>query len=300
MSTEQPSNPPQPSSPDPSWSAADERVRSGPPAPVGRRVRWWIPVVAIVGLLLIAVAVVLATRMGQGGAGEPQRATVGAADLEGLKSLVIRSETGRVHVVFDDIDAAQLEFTPGDGLGDPRLEHRVRNGTLDVRIEHRPVWPWQWPFGQFTPAALTVRLPDELRGRLLLDLTGSAGRAEVDGEFRDVELELTAGGLELRGSADRLTVTSTAGSLNIVDYRADEVEIESTAGSVDLELSVLPSRISLTSTAGSQRVLLPDGEYRIDAEATAGKVNLDAPSDPDADRIYRFRSTAGSITIERR
>ena len=71
-------------------------------------------------------------------------------------------------------------------------------------------------------------------------------------------------------------------------------------GAVDLDVVGEFTRISAVTSAGQVRLRVPDEAYRVDADTSAGDITTNVATDPDADREIYARSSAGSITIDRR
>jgi hypothetical protein len=45
------------------------------------------------------------------------------------------------------------------------------------------------------------------------------------------------------------------------------------------------------------RVTLPDVAYDLDADSSAGDVNVEVPTDPDSEYHVRAQSSAGAVTV---
>lgn len=114
-----------------------------------------------------------------------------------------------------------------------------------------------------------------------------------------LDLETTAGNIELRGASGPVVVRTTAGNIDVTDHFGDQAELRTTAGSVTFESSVPPTRLSIQTTAGSITVRVPDVGYQIDTETTVGSINVDLGQEPDAERTIDATTTTGSIDLGR-
>lgn len=112
-----------------------------------------------------------------------------------------------------------------------------------------------------------------------------------------LDLNTTAGNVELAGAAGPVTIRTTAGSIDVTDHTGDEVELRTTAGSVSFEGSTPPTRLSINTTAGSITARVPDLGYRIDTQTTVGSITVDLAQEPDAERVIEASTTTGSIHL---
>lgn len=222
---------------------------------------------------------------------------------ESFEKMDIRASAADVEVSYSDVDQAEIEFDQGGT--NLRLEREVSNGTLTVTVEH-PGWGWfGWGFGDWgwdDHATLKLTLPDALEGDGMdVTIDSTAGDLGVFGEFGDVAVESTAGNVRMEGSVDDLEISTTAGDVRLDDLAvAGSFRSESTAGDGTFELNSLPESMDVHATAGDVRVVLPRGSYRIETDTTAGKVTQGVSSDQNADRVYRFETTAGDIELDER
>jgi hypothetical protein len=118
----------------------------------------------------------------------------------------------------------------------------------------------------------------------------------------DVQARSAAGGVQADGLSGRLDLRSSAGSVQGENLGSDDVEAQSSAGSVTLGWNddADPQRVDASSSAGSVTVLLPDrpGEaFAVDADSSAGTTRVEVRTDPAATRTVRAESSAGSVTV---
>lgn len=247
-------------------------------------------------LLLVSVAVNIITALTRTDASGTYTVT------EPFETVRVDVDASNVNVSFGNVDEPSITFDQGDSNRAVTFEQEVRGVELRIVAQTRGgFFPFGiWPWGMDT-SRLDVVLPAELNdGSLGIAVSSAAGNVSLDGAYDDVTLELTAGNLDLSGSATALSIDATAGDVRVDDYTASDVRIDTTAGNVMLDFAELPDEITASSVAGDQEIVLPDGEYRIETDTTAGEVSIDAPSDPDAARTYSFSTVAGDIRIFRR
>jgi hypothetical protein len=217
---------------------------------------------------------------------------------EPFQSIRLDVDASDTDVSFADVSEPVITFDQGGSTRSVDFEQQVRGDELRITANTRGFFPFGfWPFGNDT-STLDVVLPTSMNdGSLALEFSSAAGNMNLDGDFSEVIISVTAGDLDLSGSADVLTLDSTAGDVRVDEYAVNQARLNSTAGDVTVELVELPDTLEIDSVAGDQDITLPDGEYRINTDTTAGNVTLDAPSDPDAPRVYTFSSVAGDIRV---
>lgn len=222
---------------------------------------------------------------------------------ESFDTVELRTSAADVTVEYTDVDEPEIRFDQGGT--NLRLDYRVSGGVLTVRVDH-PGWGWWgWGFdgwGWNHDATVNLSLPDAMEGDGVgLAVETTAGDLRVRGEYGDVTVESTAGNLRMSGAADDLQITTTAGDVRLEDVAVTgSFRSESTAGDGAFEFRSLPDSMEVTSTAGDVRVVLPSGSYRIETDTTAGEVRQNVSSDQDAERVYRFETTAGDIELNER
>lgn len=259
-------------------------------------------------ILLIAgsiiILAVLATAAARVASALGREDTSGDFAVSGdFDTIDLRATAADIVVGYGAVSQAELHFDQGDS--NLTLGHSVSNGVLRISVENGG-WGWwgfgDWGFWNHEGARLGVVLPEGLEGDdvvLLLDTT--AGNMQIDGTFGDVRVESTAGDVSLAGEAQNLEVRTTAGDVRLDGYRLNgSLSGDSTAGDTFYGFSSLPEAIDISSTAGNVTVELPDGDYRIETDTTAGEIRQDVSSDAGSDRLYRFETTAGDINIRER
>lgn len=227
---------------------------------------------------------------------------------ESFDAIDLRASSADVTIEYGDVDEPQLVFDQGGT--NLRLDRDVSGGILTVTIGHSG-WGWWgghgwggdgWGWWGDDGAKLELTLPDSMEGDSLgLRVDSTAGDLKVSGEFGDVMVETTAGNLRMTGATDDLEIATTAGDVRLNGVAVNGTfRSQSTAGDGMFEFRTLPDSMEVTSTAGDVRVELPSGSYRIETNTTAGEVRQNVSSDQDAERVYRFETTAGDIELNER
>ena len=169
----------------------------------------------------------------------------------------------------------------------------------DVRVVARTA------SGLFSDADADVRVVGD-RLELLGDCDGPGlGTCRVAFEVEvprslslPVEVDTTAGEIELRGLAQAVDVQTTAGRVQLLAFDGPSATIATTAGSVQVVASAATDRLDLRTTAGSIEVAIDDTPpLRVDVDTTVGSQSVSVDQSADADRVVTARTTAGEIRV---
>lgn len=182
------------------------------------------------------------------------------------------TEAGNVEIVAEDRGDVMVVTTRTSSLGsEPRSEVKLENGVLSMEGRCR-----SFLFGVCS-VSYRVSVP-------------------TDQEY-SLELQTTAGNIDLSDVSGKLVGSSTAGNINVTRYGGEEANLETTAGNVSFEASEAPTTLSIQTTLGSVTVRVPDVGYLIDTQTTVGNVNVDLNEDPNAEGIIVASTTTGSIEL---
>lgn len=279
--------------PPPPSSAVPDRPADAPPPPSsGSRV------VAI--LVIVFGGLVLLGAMFSAAVGTIASASVSSStrtiDAAGVGRLDVDAAAGTLRVEFTDVTEAELEVTSSWGADAWRFDRQ--GDTLEVASPDRFGWfGWRGWFGdQRTDAVL--RLPVALQG-LDADVSLSAGEFVTDGEFGALGLSLAAGSFDVTGSAEALTADMSAGrgTLELEDVGTAALTVS--AGSMDARLTgARPDSIDMDVSAGSLRLTVPDGEYDVTSEVSAGGFDNELGSTPGASSTITVQVSAGEAVLK--
>jgi len=154
---------------------------------------------------------------------------------------------------------------------------------------------WLW---QDRDRSATLTLPASLAG-VDLDIDLSAGRVLADGEFGEAAFEMSAGSVELEGSATSLDADVSAGHAIVELEGVREAGITLSAGHLQGTLSgEAPSSVTVDVSAGSVDLTLPDQPYAIREDSGAGELdtnNLEVTS--GARNQVDVRVSAGKVDL---
>lgn len=124
-----------------------------------------------------------------------------------------------------------------------------------------------------------------------------AGSIAVTGFERGVDLTTAAGSVTVSAISGSTRLRSDAGWIRGT-IRDGDVDAETSAGGIDLEVRGDFSRIWAVSDAGSVNLTVPDDVYRVEADTSAGRTEINVATAPNATRVIVARSSAGNVTID--
>ncbi|MFG6475450.1 hypothetical protein ACFXP7_03600 [Microbacterium sp. P06] len=210
--------------------------------------------------------------------------------VRGVTALDLDVDAAELTVVFDDVDGASLEVEDSGG-GEWTFE---RDGAaLRVASPRAPFTSWFR--GGNGDATLT--LPNELAG-LDADVAMAGGSFEADGDFGDLEIELSGGEVTIGGSADTVAADVAAGRGEVKLENVSSARLSLGAGELIAELSgSAPEEVTASVSAGSLELTLPDETYDVTSELAAGDVDNRLRTDPGATRTVFVEVSAGSAVL---
>lgn len=116
-----------------------------------------------------------------------------------------------------------------------------------------------------------LAIPQHLcEGALDAELTASAGSLQAEGTYDELTLDTSAGDIKFTGTARTLQGDTSAGSTVLDVAGADQVTLDTSAGSQQVKLSQVPTKLTTTVSAGDVEVALPPANYVVEAEVSAG------------------------------
>lgn len=221
--------------------------------------------------------------------------SVQTVSTDGITGVDVSADASSMRVEYGDVEEAQLAITNGRGSA----WTFERDGDELVVRSPQGVWGWwfgSW-FGDEEVAVLT--LPESLQGKGVdADLTLNAGSLDVVGEFGSLAIDVNAGALDVQGSSPSVEVNMNAGRADILLDDVDEADLGVSAGDLNVELTgAAPSRTSVEVNAGSLDLTVPDVEYSITKEVSAGSLDAKVEQSSSARRTIEVSLSAGSVTI---
>ena len=221
--------------------------------------------------------------------------SVQTVSVDGIEGIDLDADASSMRVEFGDVDEAELAITNGRGTAwtferdDDELIVRSPQGVFGW-------WFGNW-FGDEEIAVLT--LPEKMKGDGLdADLTLDAGSLDVVGDFGTLDVTVSAGALDIEGAARELDVQMSAGRADVLLDGVVEADLGVSAGDLTIELTGTPPTLTtINVSAGSLDLTVPDVEYAITQDISAGTLNADVDEASSSRRSIDVSLSAGTATI---
>ncbi|WP_345800636.1 hypothetical protein AAIB33_14325 [Microbacterium sp. AZCO] len=222
--------------------------------------------------------------------------TTRTVDVSGVDDLKVDVSAGSLQVVYADVSDAELEVTGTTGADRWTLD--ASGETLTVATPtgwFGDGWFTGWIFGGRSQGVL--RLPQAMEGTDA-DLSLAAGELSADGRFGDLTLDLGAGRATIAGQADSIDAQISAGTGELDLDGVDEATLSVSAGALTADLTGRrPSTVALEVSSGSARLTVPEGEYDVTSDVSAGSFDNGVGSVPGADSTIRVEVSAGEAVL---
>jgi hypothetical protein len=116
-----------------------------------------------------------------------------------------------------------------------------------------------------------------------------------------VDIRTSGGRVTLRGYRGSARVATGGGRIDIAGYCGNSLDARAGGGDIALEAACAPPQLSLRSTSGSIRAVLPPGRYDIDAESSSGREQVRGLiARADAPYSVQALSGSGDVAVEAR
>lgn len=252
-----------------------------------RRRRPLVRILAIIGVVLLAIAAVSAVSWALRTTDRGSDSIPGAYDR-----VEIDVSVGEVVIEAGAGDQTTLEYQTESGLWrDAEVRHDIDGDRLVIDADCGGGF-LRIPFG-YCRVDVTLTVPADVD----VVASSSAGRVSATGLQGSAELESSAGRVDVHDHSGPLRAHSSAGVVTVDGLASDDAEITSSAGVVEVTAVEPPRNLLAESSAGAVRVTLPDEAYDLDADTSAGDVRVEVSTDPDSEYHVRVHSSAGDVTV---
>lgn len=257
----------------------------------------WISVLLIV-LGSIGLVFAVGGGVARGVASHGSTSESWSASADGVSELRLSTSAALFQVRFDDVAEAQLQATTDGG---PVQQWRLEREGDALVVDTRSRWgffSWTW-FGDRGEERVVLTLPTALeRAALDLDADISAGALDADADWGTAAVDVSAGGIRLAGSAEALDVQVSAGEARVDIDSPGTVSLDVSAGRIFGEITgEQPGSITAQVSAGDITLTIPEAEYAVTQDVSAGEATIDVVSDPAAASTIDVDVSAGSVTL---
>lgn len=113
----------------------------------------------------------------------------------------------------------------------------------------------------------------------------------------DLELELTTGDVDLRGTGGNTIIEIITGKVEGFDLGSEIVDARTATGSIDLRFADGAVDVAAKTITGHIDLTVPNREYDVQAEVTTGDVEIRVDTSGSADASIWGRVTTGDFTV---
>ncbi|MFI1438131.1 DUF4097 family beta strand repeat-containing protein [Streptomyces fructofermentans] len=261
-------------------SVRDERRAAGAVARRRRRS------LVAVGACVLAVGL-LATGCG-GDAGDDSDPEHRSFALDG-RTLTVDSADSALELVPADVDEVRVTrwFDARVVLGgDPEVTWAMKDDTLTLRVHCSGV-----------VADCSARHRVEVPRGVAVTVKGKDGSVRANGFDKALRIEASDGSVRVDDVSGPLTLRTSDGSVTATGVDSRRVDVDTRDGSVRLDLTTVPDRVSARGQDGSLTIGLPDATYRVTAEADDGAVDVSVPRDEHSPHVVSARTQDGKVTV---
>lgn len=206
-----------------------------------------------------------------------------------IRAVVVRTGSGPITVHGSDRSDIGGQRSVEHGWQVPKIDEHTEGDTLFLTA--------QCDFSAVFWCNISYSL--EVPRGIHVDVQSGAGKVTVSGLDGSVEARAGAGGVEATDCRGELSMITGAGGVHATQLASPLVTVESGAGGVHLEFVAAPTRVSVSSGAGSIDIEVPrDGVvYQVSGNGGHGSRNVDVATAPSADHSMQIQSGAGSTRI---
>jgi hypothetical protein len=98
----------------------------------------------------------------------------------------------------------------------------------------------------------------------------------------------------------RVQVATSAGNITATDLPTTDLAARTSAGAITLSFTAVPESVRVHTSAGDVQLVVPYGDYHLDADTAAGDVRVGVVDDPGSPRLIDAHSSAGDVKINPR
>jgi hypothetical protein len=223
-----------------------------------------------------------------------------------VREVSVEAGSGTIFVVPTSGDDVRIDSTVKGSLHTPRL-WAIKQG-VDVRLDGN------CPEFSFGPcrASIVIHVPVDT----IVDVRSGSGdltASGLDGPVRletgsgdvhatalngDADLRTSSGDVSVRSLRGAATLKTASGDVEAEDLSTARLQAVTSSGDVELDFLTAPDDVDAATASGDVRVVVPRGEgYRVEADTGSGDSHPNVPTDPDATRVIRARTSSGDVSV---
>lgn len=247
------------------------------------------------GVVLLGVGATAAISIVAGSERSGSEPTSRSIDVTGISEVTVESNSSEFTLQFGDVTEATLDT---NGAGRFKWELYVEEGELVAETKTR-IWDFCFGWCSSRNEQVTLTLPESMNnGSLDADIEVASGSLTARGTYRDLSLRTSAGVLDFDGAAESIDAEIGAGRLTVRVEDANEVDFEVSAGRLDAEvIGQTPRQVDLEVSAGRAEVRLPQGDYDVRSEVSAGSLDNQLDTSARSNNKISVSVSAGSALL---
>lgn len=194
---------------------------------------------------------------------------------EQIKNIHIDTDFGDVVIEKGKTDLFEVKYS---GDQEKRKLDVNENGEMlqvEVKTKKKHIFDFSFLSFDLKDESLTVIVPERV--------------------YNKVEAETAAGTIRVENiQSGNIVAHSAAGDVKMKEMKAQNVKVSSSAG--DIVLQKVEGKVRAESAAGSVEIAQHNPEYSVEAESTAGDVNIQLKEMPK-DAVVKGSTSAGEVQI---
>ncbi len=217
------------------------------------------------------------------------------AAMQGVTALEIEATGGAFTLQYGDVDEATL-----DVVGSQPWTMKAVGNTLTVEPS-QAVWvDFCFIICNRNGGTVTLTLPKQFESQALdADIVVTAGEFTAHGTFGLLDLEASAGRIDVSGAARTLEAEIGAGWIELDLENVQTAEFDVNAGRMNATLTgTAPKNVAIDVNAGSLELTLPPAAYQVSSNIAAGSFDNQLTATPGgAASVIEVNVSAGSVVV---
>ncbi|MEU9896829.1 DUF4097 family beta strand repeat-containing protein [Streptomyces phaeochromogenes] len=205
------------------------------------------------------------------------------------RTLTVDSDDSALELVAADVDKVQVTrwFEGRVAIGgDPKVTWAMNDDTLKLRMHCSGV-----------VADCSAKHRIEVPRDVAVVVRGDDGSVKAGGFKDSLNIHTKDGSVRVEDVAGALTLRTDDGSVRASGIDSKRVNVNTKDGSVQLDLSVVPDRVSARGDDGSLTIGLPEATYRVTTGTDDGAVDVSVPRDEGSSHVVSAHTKDGKVTV---
>ncbi|MFD3378203.1 MULTISPECIES: DUF4097 family beta strand repeat-containing protein [unclassified Streptomyces] len=205
------------------------------------------------------------------------------------RTLTVDSDDSALELVAADVEKVQVTrwFEGRVAIGgDPKVTWAMKDGTLKLRMHCSGV-----------VADCSAKHRIEVPRDVAVVVKGDDGSVKAGGFKDSLDIHTNDGSVRVEDVAGALTLRTDDGSVEATRVDSRRVDVNTQDGSVRLDLTVVPDRVSARGDDGSLTIGLPEATYRVTTGTDDGAVDVSVPRDESSSHVVSAHTKDGKVTV---